>query len=72
MDEAEEQEKPFLDRAYKPRGMAGARFVTLFDYARYRFSVVVQCRRGRTRHLPPRVLAQTFIWSPRFGKRSGG
>jgi hypothetical protein len=44
--------------------MASARFVTLFDFARYRCGLVaVQCRCGHTRHLPPAVLAELFGWS---------
>jgi hypothetical protein len=44
--------------------MASARFITLFDFARYRCRLVaVQCRCGHTRHLPSAVLAECFSWS---------
>jgi hypothetical protein len=44
--------------------MASARFITIFDFARYRCSLVaVSCRCGYTRHLPPAVLAEAFSWS---------
>jgi hypothetical protein len=44
--------------------MASARFITIFDFARYRCSLVaVQCRCGYRRHLPPTVLAEAFSWS---------
>jgi hypothetical protein len=44
--------------------MVSARFITIFDFARYRCDLVaVRCRCGHTRHLPPKVLAETFSWS---------
>jgi hypothetical protein len=44
--------------------MGNARFITLFDFARYRCSLMaVRCRCGRVRHLPPAVLAEAFAWS---------
>jgi hypothetical protein len=44
--------------------MASARFISLFNFARYRCGLVaVRCRCAYTRHLPPPVLAEAFSWS---------
>ena len=43
--------------------MASARFLTLFDFARYRCGLVaIRCRCGHVRHLPPAALADLFGW----------
>jgi hypothetical protein len=43
--------------------MASARFLTIFDFARYRCSLVaIICPCGHVRHLPPAHLAELFGW----------
>lgn len=41
--------------------MANARFLTIFDFTRYRCSlVVIRCRCGHTRHVYPQMLTDLF------------
>jgi len=43
--------------------VASARFLILFDYARYRCSLVaIQCGCGHVRHVTPTVLGDLFGW----------
>lgn len=43
--------------------MANATFRSLFDFARYRCSLVaIRCTCGHVRHVPPAVLAELFGW----------